>query len=213
MKKIMSAVTDSVGKVQLDKENQPGLYNLIEIGSALSGRTMEDIVNEFQGEGYGKLKGSSTKADTWYPDFNPVGIDFNTSLYDVAFRYEYNFWPYGTGREYHGAQRLTPFIAIGLGLSVSSSKLTQNGVDMKRTAAAGQMPVGIGVKYKMGDRWNLAVEWTMHFTGNDKLDGIADPYDITSSGLFKNTDCYSLLGVTITYDLWAKCKTCHNDRD
>jgi hypothetical protein len=163
--------------------------------------------------GYGKLKGSSTKADTWYPDFNPVGIDFNTSLYDVAFRYEYNFWPYGTGREYHGAQRLTPFIAIGLGLSVSSSKLTQNGVDMKRTAAAGQMPVGIGVKYKMGDRWNLAVEWTMHFTGNDKLDGIADPYDITSSGLFKNTDCYSLLGVTITYDLWAKCKTCHNDRD
>ena len=56
-KKIMSAVTDSIGIIQLDKENQPGLYNLIEIGSALSGRTMEDIVNEFQGEGYGKLKG------------------------------------------------------------------------------------------------------------------------------------------------------------
>ena len=56
-KKIMSAVTDSIGIIQLDKENQPGLYNLIEIGSALSGRTMEDIVNEFQCEGYGKLKG------------------------------------------------------------------------------------------------------------------------------------------------------------
>ena len=56
-KKIMSAGTDSIGIIQLDKENQPGLYNLIEIGSALSGRSMEDIVNEFQGEGYGKLKG------------------------------------------------------------------------------------------------------------------------------------------------------------
>ncbi len=56
-KKIMSAVTDSVGIIQLDKENQPGLYNLIEIASALSGRSMEDIVNEFSGEGYGKLKG------------------------------------------------------------------------------------------------------------------------------------------------------------
>jgi hypothetical protein len=53
----------------------------------------------------------------------------------------------------------------------------------------------------------------MHFTGSDKLDGIADPYGIKSNGLFKNTDCYSLLAVTITYDLWAKCKTCHNDKD
>ena len=56
-KKIMSAVTDSVGIIQLDKQNQPGLYNLIEIASALSGRTMEDIVNEFSGKGYGILKG------------------------------------------------------------------------------------------------------------------------------------------------------------
>lgn len=56
-KKIMSAVTDSVGIIQLDKQNQPGLYNLIEIASALSGRTMEDIVNEFSGKGYGVLKG------------------------------------------------------------------------------------------------------------------------------------------------------------
>ncbi|MBQ1788103.1 MAG: tryptophan--tRNA ligase [Erysipelotrichaceae bacterium] len=55
-KKIMSAVTDSVGIIQLDKKNQPGLYNLIEIASALSGRSMEDIVDEFSGEGYGKLK-------------------------------------------------------------------------------------------------------------------------------------------------------------
>ena len=56
-KKIMSAVTDSIGIIQLDKENQPGLYNLIEIASALSNRSMEDIVEQFKGEGYGKLKG------------------------------------------------------------------------------------------------------------------------------------------------------------
>ena len=56
-KKIMSAVTDSVGKIQLDKENQPGLYNLIEIVSSLSDRSMEDIVEEFKDQGYGKLKG------------------------------------------------------------------------------------------------------------------------------------------------------------
>ena len=56
-KKIMSAVTDSIGIIQLDKENQPGLYNLIEIASSLSGRSMEDIVEQFKDQGYGKLKG------------------------------------------------------------------------------------------------------------------------------------------------------------
>lgn len=56
-KKIMSAVTDSIGIIQLDKENQPGLYNLIEIASSLSGCSMEDIVQQFKDQGYGKLKG------------------------------------------------------------------------------------------------------------------------------------------------------------
>ena len=56
-KKIMSAVTDSVGVIQLDKENQPGLYNLIEIASSLTNRSMEYIVLEFHDQGYGKLKG------------------------------------------------------------------------------------------------------------------------------------------------------------
>lgn len=55
-KKVMSAVTDSIGIIQLDKANQPGLYNLIEIASSLSGRSMEDIVEEFKGQGYGQLK-------------------------------------------------------------------------------------------------------------------------------------------------------------
>ena len=55
-KKIMSAVTDSLGVIQLDKENQPGLYNLIEIASSLTQRDMKDIVEEFRGKGYGQLK-------------------------------------------------------------------------------------------------------------------------------------------------------------
>ncbi len=55
-KKIMSAVTDSFGEIRLDKEKQPGLYNLIEIASSLSKESMEDIASKFAGQGYGKLK-------------------------------------------------------------------------------------------------------------------------------------------------------------
>ncbi len=163
--------------------------------------------------GLGSLKGTSAQAKTWYPLLAKNPIDFNTSLVDVAFRYEYNFWPFGTGQEYYGAKRLTPFIAFGLGLSFANAKVTQQGIQTKASSVAGQLPIGIGIKYKVAQRVNLAVEWMMHFTGGDKLDGIESPYGIKSSGLFKNTDCYSVLGATLTYELWAKCKTCHNDKD
>ena len=73
------------------------------------------------------------------------------------------------------------------------------------------MPFGVGVKYKMGDRLNLGVSLAMHLSMSDELDGRKDPYGIKSSGLFKNTDCYTMLQVTLTYSFMAKCRTCHND--
>ena len=154
--------------------------------------------------GYGQLKGSSQNTDSWMPDITDTQRDFKSSVVDVQLRYEYNFWPFGTGREYYGAQHLTPFIAIGVGLSVASGD---------GWGAGGQMPIGVGVKYKLADRLNLALDWTMHFTGNDLIDGVKDPYGIKSSGLFKNTDCYSVIQLSLTYDFWERCRTCHNDRD
>jgi len=154
--------------------------------------------------GYGQLKGSSENVDTWYPELTDNPITFTSKLWNVDLRYEYNFWPYGTGREYRGAQRLTPFISLGLGVSVGK---------VSKSAVGGQLPIGAGVKYKLGNRLNLTAEWTMHFTGSDLLDGVDDPYGIKSSGLFKNTDCYSDLRVSLTYDFLEKCKTCNNDRE
>jgi hypothetical protein len=151
---------------------------------------------------YGKIKGSSKNAETYYPLSEDV--DFNHGLLDAGLRYEYNFWPFGTGREYRGAQKLTPYIYIGLGATFAKPD---------KTEVALNFPIGAGVKYKVGERWNLALEWTMHFTTSDLLDGVKDPYGIKSSGLFKNTDGYSHLRLSLTYDIWAKCKTCHNDRE
>lgn len=152
---------------------------------------------------FGKLKGSSEGVETWYPATTDTIMSFNNSLVDVGLRYEYNFWPFGTGREYRGARPLTPYITFGLGVS---SVKTDDG-----SVFAGNLPIGVGVKYKMAERLNLALEWSMHFTLSDKLDGVEDPYGIKSSGAFKNTDCYSTLQLSITYDIFAKCKTCNND--
>ena len=152
---------------------------------------------------YGKLKGSSADVSTWYPELQDSVHSFSNTVVDAGLRFEYNFWPYGTGREYFGAKRFTPFIAIGLGLTYAKAG---------GTVVTGNLPIGAGVKYKIGTRVNLALEWTMHYSLSDKLDGTDDPYGIESSGMFKNTDSYSVLQLSVTYDIWAKCRTCHNDR-
>ena len=55
-KKIMSAVTDSDGEIKYDPDAKPGISNLINIASALSGKTRDEIVGEFSGKGYGDFK-------------------------------------------------------------------------------------------------------------------------------------------------------------
>ncbi|MDT2767551.1 tryptophan--tRNA ligase [Globicatella sulfidifaciens] len=56
-KKIKGAVTDSLGIVKYDEENQPGVANLLNIFSSLSGRTIEDLVEDYGDTGYGRFKG------------------------------------------------------------------------------------------------------------------------------------------------------------
>ena len=55
-KKIMRAVTDADGGVIFDRENKPGVANLLTIYSVLAGASIESIENEYAGRGYGDLK-------------------------------------------------------------------------------------------------------------------------------------------------------------
>lgn len=55
-KKIMSAVTDSVGIIRFDVEKQPGIANLLTILSSLSNEPIDSIVQRYEGKGYGELK-------------------------------------------------------------------------------------------------------------------------------------------------------------
>lgn len=153
--------------------------------------------------GYTQIKGSSNDVTTFYPEYATEAYKFKRTLTDFNATYEYNFWPYGTGRDYRGAVRFTPYIFCGVGLTLAtgqgSSTLTAN------------IPLGVGVKYKIAKRMNLGVEWAFHPTLSDNLDGVADPYGIKSTGVFKNTDCYSSLKLSLTYSFSAVCPTCNKD--
>lgn len=55
-KSIMKATTDSEGIIRFDKDEKPGISNLINIYSALSDKTVDDIVAMYEGKGYGDFK-------------------------------------------------------------------------------------------------------------------------------------------------------------
>jgi hypothetical protein len=159
---------------------------------------------------WGKLTGSTKDVETFYPKLDdgtwiPEGdgrlhYEFSHTLVDAGCVFEYNFWPYGTGRDYRGAKRFTPFIFAGVGATYVSGG--------PKNVFTANVPMGVGVKYKLANRLNLGVEWGIHFSLSDELDGVKDPYNVKSSGAFKNTDCYSALLVTLTYSFKERCVTC-----
>ena len=55
-KKIKSAVTDTGTVVSYDEQEKPGVSNLLRIHSAISGRSVPELVQHFEGKMYGALK-------------------------------------------------------------------------------------------------------------------------------------------------------------
>lgn len=55
-KRIRSAVTDDGTEIRFDREEKPGVSNLLTIYSVLSGRSIDELVESFRGKMYGHLK-------------------------------------------------------------------------------------------------------------------------------------------------------------
>lgn len=63
-------MTDSEGIVKFDKENKPGISNLLSIYSILGGKTISEIEGMYEGKGYGDFK--SDLADVVVNFFTPI---------------------------------------------------------------------------------------------------------------------------------------------
>ncbi|MDE6359027.1 MAG: porin family protein [Duncaniella sp.] len=146
------------------------------------------------------LSGSTADMENVLPTTEP--IDFKASVYDLQARGEFNFFNYGIGETYKRLTRITPYMALGLGISMT-------GVSGD-TSVAMTLPMAVGVKYKVKPRLNLSLEFSMTKVFGDKVDGpeLSDPYLIKSS-FIKNTDWYSMLTFSVSYEFGRRCVACH----
>ena len=82
-KKIRRAVTDCESVVAYDPENRPGVANLMSILSALTGKDMDAIAAEFDGQGYGKFK--DAVADAVIAVLEPIQNEYDRISADKAY--------------------------------------------------------------------------------------------------------------------------------
>lgn len=148
----------------------------------------------------GGLRGDSKQMTNVFPSNETY--KFSTTFFELGEVAEFNFFNFGIGEYYRKLKRWSPYICAGLSATAWS-------VD-KHVYAAFTLPFGAGVKFKLNRRLNMGVEFLMKKTFSDRLDGelLDDPMGIKSS-FIKNTDWYSTLTVSISYEFSKRCAECH----
>jgi hypothetical protein len=155
----------------------------------------------------GKITGNTENTKNVFPDF--AQTSFSRSFYQLGGQMEFNFLPYSDQFAYLNTSRLSPYIFSGLGLT-----LAPGGTE---TFFGLNLPLGIGVKYKMRNRINLGLEFAVHKLFGDAFDApdkegfnLNNPYNI-QSGFFKNKDWYNTLTFSITWDFGPNNRDCSNE--
>jgi tryptophanyl-tRNA synthetase len=82
LKKFKSSVTDDGKEVKFDEKLKPGISNLLTIHSALSGKSISDLENEFSGKGYGEFK--AAVAEVVIAKLEPISKRTNELMDDPA---------------------------------------------------------------------------------------------------------------------------------
>lgn len=77
-KKIKAAVTDTDGEVKYDRANKPGISNLLEIYSAVTGISIPDLEAKYEGQGYGAFK--SELAEAVVAEIQPIQMEMKLLL-------------------------------------------------------------------------------------------------------------------------------------
>lgn len=145
------------------------------------------------------LSGDTRDMDDVFP--GGQNYTFKSTVYDLGGRVEFNFFPYGIGETYKKLRRWTPYLAVGVGLTLASCE-GQNNLGFN-------IPMAFGLKFKLRPRLNLGAEFSMTKVFNDHVDGpLSDLHQIHSS-FGRNTDWYSNIQISVTYGFGERCTTCH----
>ena len=152
----------------------------------------------------GTLSGNTADARNVFPLEQQAS--FKRTFMDLGGQIEYNFFPFSDKYAYLNTRPYTPYIFTGAGTTFATGEKKFFGANL---------PIGIGFKYKIKNRLNIGVEFSMRKLFGDDLDvtqntngwNLDAPYGIKSSFL-KNKDWYSLTMIFLTWDFGLRNEPC-----
>ncbi|MBD8387215.1 DUF6089 family protein [Dysgonomonas sp. BGC7] len=153
----------------------------------------------------GKVSGDTRDSGNKFPLGQQTS--FSRMFYELGSQIEFNFFNYSDKFAYLGTKRISPYVFTGLGITFGSG-------DKKYLDA--NIPIGIGVKYKIRDRLNLGFEFSFRKLFSDSFDvtertdfDLEEPYKIKGN-ILKNNDWYSLTMISVTWNFGARVCPCLN---
>ena len=155
----------------------------------------------------GKVTGDTKNEANVFP--NHAQVAFKRNFFELGSQIEFNFLPYSDKFSYLNTRKISPYIFTGFGLTLATGEDTFFGINL---------PMGVGVKYKMKNRVNLGVEYSIHRLLSDAFDApvsgegfnLNNPYKV-QQGIFKNKDWYNTLLFSITWEFGLRDNRCTTD--
>ena len=129
------------------------------------------------------------------------------SLWALDVNAEYNFFRFGSESHDYRVKQITPYISLGVGASA------YDGWNL-----GAYLPVGVGLKWKFADRWQLQAAWqhNVYVYNGDGLEGSPDynnTHGLNGSNVMNNDVTSTLtLGIVFEFGKGEKiCSFCRND--
>lgn len=184
--------------------NKSELYKNASLAAGLVFRYNKDFRWSVKGNlAMGHISGSTINSGDAFP--NNLAISFSRNIYELSGQLEFNFFNYSDKYAYLETKKWSPYAFIGLGCTLGSGDKRFFGLNI---------PMGLGLKYKLRERLNLGFEFSFRKLLRDDLDvtsrrkpNLDDPLG-TNSSVLKNNDWYSFTLISLTWDFGVRCKPC-----
>lgn len=155
----------------------------------------------------GRVYGDTRESGNLFPAAEQAV--FKRTFAEAGTQIEWNFLPYSDKYRYMGTRSFTPYLLVGAGLTYAPGEQDYVGL---------HIPFGVGLKVKLKNRLNVAVECSIRKLFADDFDvthitqgwNLNEPYGIGSS-LLKNQDWYSITMICLTWDFGLRDDPCHGN--
>ena len=138
----------------------------------------------------GGLRGSYDPSKFFLPGDTP---SFSSQIIELEAATEIGFIPFST--RVTNRKQFTPYVLVGVGGAYVNNSIIFH------------VPIGFGLKYSPINRWSFGLEWRLHKTFSDRIDGYVNVSEKPKSFLHNN-DWFGFGGLLVTYRLEGKGAVC-----